>query len=94
MGGRWHVIVRRRKLCLWGRILPRGERVMEKGSKEVLGISHVVPLPHVVHQGKMGPIPVVINVRKRRGSLMQANKEKCGGHVGITSELPRSCCEW
>ena len=28
-----------------GTDFPRGESIMEKGSKELLGVSHVVPLP-------------------------------------------------
>ena len=67
---------------------------MEKGSKELLGVSHIVPLPRVMHKGEMSPIPVVVNVQKEPGFPMQSNKKKCGSHLGVIPELPRSCCEW
>ena len=35
---------------------------MKKGSEELLWISHVIPLACVMHQGKMGPTPVIIDV--------------------------------
>ena len=61
---------------------------MEKGSKELLGISHIVPLPHVMHKGEMSPVPVIVNVWKEPGFLMQSNKKKCGSHLSIIPELP------
>ena len=67
---------------------------MEKGSEELLGVSHIVPLPHVVHKGEMSPVPVVVNVRKELGFPMQSKQKKCESHLGIIPELPRSCCEW
>ena len=67
---------------------------MEKGSEELLGVSHVVPLPCVMHKGEMSPVPVVVNVWKELGFLMQSNKKKCGSHLGIILELHHSCCEW
>ena len=67
---------------------------MEKGSKELLEVSHIVPLPRVMHKGEMSPIPVIVNVRKEPGFPMQLNKEKCGSHLGVILELPHSCCEW
>ena len=35
-----------------GRIFPRGESIMEKGSEELLGVPHIVPLPRVMHEGE------------------------------------------
>ena len=67
---------------------------MEKGSEELLGVSHIVPLPRVMHKGEMNPIPVVVNVRKEPGFSIQSNKNECGSHLGIIPELLRSCCEW
>ena len=67
---------------------------MEKGSEELLGVPHVVPLPRVVHNGEMSPIPVIVNVRKEPGFSMQQNEEKCGSLFGVVLELLRSCCEW
>ena len=66
---------------------------MEKGSEELLGVSHIVPLPRVVHEGEMSPVPVIVNVRKELGFLMQSNEKKCGSHLGVIPELPHSCCE-
>ena len=66
---------------------------MEKGSKELLGVPHIVPLPRVVHEGEVSPIPVTINVRKEPGFLMQSNEKKCGSHLGVIPELPHSSCE-
>ena len=67
---------------------------MEKGSEELLGVSHIVPLPRVMHKGEVSSIPVVVNVRKEPGFSMQSNEEECGGHLGVTPELHRSCCKW
>ena len=67
---------------------------MEKGSEELLGVSHIVPLPSVVHKGEMSPVPVIVNVRKEPGFWMQLNEKKCGSHLSIILELPCSCCEW
>ena len=66
---------------------------MEEGSEELVGVPHVVPLPHVVHEGEVGPVPIIVNVRKEPGFLMQSYEKKCGSHLGIIPELPRSCCE-
>ena len=65
---------------------------MEKGSEELLGVSHIIPLPRVVHKGEMSPVPVVVNVRKEPGFLMQLNEKKCGSHLGVIPELPCGCC--
>ena len=54
-----------------GWIFPRGESILEKGSEELLGVSHVVPLPCVVHKGVMSPAPVIVNVQKEQGFPMQ-----------------------
>ena len=67
---------------------------MEKGSEELLGVSHIVPLPRVVHKGEMSLVPVIVNVRKEPGFSMQSNEKKCGSLLGIILELLRSCCEW
>ena len=67
---------------------------MEKGFEELLGVSHIVPLPHVMHKGEMSPVLVVVNVQKELGFSMQSNEKKCGSHLGIIPELHRSCCEW
>ena len=67
---------------------------MEKGSEELLGVSHIVPLPHVVHEGEMSPVPVIVNVRKEPGFLMQSNEKKCGGISASSQSSPVSCCEW
>ena len=67
---------------------------MEKGSEELLGVSHIVPLPCVMHKGEMSPVPVIVNVRKEPGFSMQSNEKKCGSHLGVIPELLRSCCEW
>ena len=77
-----------------GWIFPGGDRVLMKGSEELLWISHVVPLPRVVHKGEVSPAPVIVDVWKEEGFLMQSNKEKCGSHFGVISELPRSCSKW
>ena len=37
---------------------------MKKGSEELLWISYVIPLPCVMHEGEVGPTPVIIDVRK------------------------------
>ena len=47
---------------------------MEKGSKELLGVSHIVPLPCVMHKGEMSLAPVIVDVRKEQRFLMQSNK--------------------
>ena len=81
-------------------VLPLGidfsssESIMEKGSEELLGVSHIVPLPRVMHKGEMSPIPVIVNVWKELGFLMQSNRKKCGSHLSVIPELPLSCCEW
>ena len=61
---------------------------MEKGSEELLGVSHIVPLPPVMHKGEMSPIPVIVNVWKELGFLMQSNRKKCGSHLGVIREIP------
>ena len=66
---------------------------MEKGSEELLGVSHIVPLPRVMHNSEMSPVPVLVNVQKEPGFSMQSNEKKCGGHLGVIPELPRSCCK-
>ena len=67
---------------------------MEKGSEGLLGVSHIVPLPRVMHKGEMSPVLVVVNIRKEPGFSMQSNEKKCGSHLGITPELLRNGCEW
>ena len=67
---------------------------MEKGSEELLGVCHIVPLPRVMHKGEMSPVLVVVNVWKELGFSMQSNEKKCGSHLSVITELPRSCCEW
>ena len=37
---------------------------LKKGSQELLWISYVISLPHVVHKGEVGPTPVIIDVWK------------------------------
>ena len=66
---------------------------MEEGSEELLGVPHVVPLPRVVHEGEVSPIPIIVNVWKELGFQMQSYKKKCGSHLGIILELPCSCCK-
>ena len=66
---------------------------MEKGSEELLGVPHIVPLPRVMHEGEVSPVPIIVNVWKELGFLMQSYEKKCGSHLGIIPELPFSCCE-
>ena len=40
---------------------------MKKGSEELLWVSHVVPLPCVMHKGEVSPTPVIVDVRKEQG---------------------------
>ena len=63
-----------RSFCLRGWIFPGGDSVLEKGSEELLGVSHIVPLPCVMHKGEMSPAPVIVDVRKEQGFPMQSNK--------------------
>ena len=65
---------------------------MEEGSEELLGVPYIVPLPCVVHKGEVSPVPIIVNVWKEPGFPMQSY-EKCGSHLGIIQELPRSCCK-
>ena len=37
---------------------------MKKSSDELLWVSHIVPLACVMHEGKMSPTPVIIDVRE------------------------------
>ena len=67
---------------------------MEEGSEELLGVLYIVPLPLVMHEGEVSPVPIIVNVRKEPGFLMQSYEKKCGSHLGIIPELPCSCCEW
>ena len=67
---------------------------MEEGSEELLGVPYIVPLPRVVHEGEVSPVSIIVNVRKGPGFPMQSYEKKCGSHLGIIPELPRSCCEW
>ena len=53
-----------------GWIFPRGDSILKKGSDELLWISHVIPLPHVMHEGEVGPTPVIIDVRKEERFLV------------------------
>ena len=67
---------------------------MEEGSEKLLRVPDIVPLPHVMHEGEVSPVPIIVNVRKEPGFPMQPYEKKCGSHLGIIPELPRSCCEW
>ena len=48
-------------------IFPGGDSILEKGSKELLWVSHVVPLPCVMHKGEVSPTLVIVDVRKEHG---------------------------
>ena len=66
---------------------------MEKGSEELLEVPYIVPLPRVVHEGEVSPVPIIVNVRKEPEFPMQSYEKKCGSHLGVILELPCSCCE-
>ena len=74
--------------------LSRGDGILEKGSEELLWVTHIVPLPCIVHKGEMSPAPVIVDVWEKQGFAMQSNKHKCGGHFSVIPELLRSCCKW
>ena len=63
-----------RKFCLRGWIFSGGDCVLEKGSEELLWVSHVIPLACVMHEGKVGPTPVIIDIWEEEGFLMQSNE--------------------
>ena len=67
---------------------------MEEGSEEFLGVSHIVPLPRVVHNDEMSPVPVIINIQKDMGFSVQTDEEKGGSHFGVVLELLHRCYEW
>ena len=69
---------------------PQVKALWRRALRNFWGVSHIVPLPHVMHKGEMSPIPVIVNVRKEPGFLMQSNEKKCGSHLSVILELTSS----
>ena len=77
-----------------GWIFPGGDSVMKKGSEELLWVSNIVPLACVMHEGKVGPAPVIIDVRKEQRFPVQAKQQKHRSHFSVIPELLCSCRKW
>ena len=70
---------------------PEVTAFLEKGSEELLWVSHIIPLACVMHEGKVGPAPVIIDVREEEGFLMQSKQvevwKSFQGHLGAPPQL-------
>ena len=64
---------------------------MKQGSNKFLRVSDIVSFPWIMRDSKVGPIPVVIDVWKEPGLLVELDHQKCGGLLRTISELVCDC---
>ena len=73
-GSHRHIEIHWRKFGLRGWIFARAESIVKQGSDKFLRVPDVVSFPRVMHNGKVGLVPVVIDVWKDLGLSMEPDQ--------------------